>query len=93
MFMQMRGDRLLLDASRILNCTVWPDSTEIVQYATQLAAFQKIFDRFKEMAIFNWVTSKGIKESFQATIWHFSTYFSTNVVNPIDFWSKVFTFK
>ena len=87
------GDRLLLDASRILNCTVWPDSTEIVQYATQLAAFQKIFDRFKEMAIFNWVTSKGIKESFQATIWHFSTYFSTNVVNPIDFWSKVFTFK
>ena len=46
------GDCLLLDVSRILNCNVWPDLTKIAQYATQYAVFQKLFDRFKEMAIF-----------------------------------------
>ena len=71
--MQMRGDCLLLDVSQILNCNVWPDSTETAQYATQLAAFQKLFDCFKEMAIFNGVTSEDIKESLQATIWYAST--------------------
>ena len=41
---------------------------EIPQYITQLAFFQKLFDRFKEMATFNDVTSKDVQESFQATI-------------------------
>ena len=45
------GDHLLLDVSQILICNVWPDSTE------------KLFDCFKEMAIFNGVTSKEVKKS------------------------------
>ena len=45
------------------------------------------------MAIFNGVTSKDVKESFQATIWYASTYFSTNVANPMDFWSKALTLR
>ena len=45
------------------------------------------------MTIFNGVTSKDLKESFQATMWYTLTYFSTNVANPIDFWSKVLTLK
>ena len=55
------GDHLLLDVSQILNCNVWPDSTEILQHAPQLVALQKLFDCFKEMAIFNGVTSQDIK--------------------------------
>ena len=86
-------DHLLLDVSRILNCNVWLDLTEIAQYATQLAAFQELFDHFKEMVIFNGVTSEDVKESFQATIRYAPTYFSTNVANPIDFWCKVLTFE
>ena len=58
------GDCLLLDVSQILNCNVWPDSIEIAKYATQPAAFQKLFYCFKEMAIFNGVTFKDVKESF-----------------------------
>ena len=58
------GDYLLLDVSQILNCNVWPDSIEIAKYATQPAAFQKLFYCFKEMAIFNGVTFKDVKESF-----------------------------
>ena len=65
-----KGNHLLLGASQILNCNVWPDLTEIGQYATQIAAFQKLFDCFKEMAIYNGVTSTDITESFQATIWY-----------------------
>ena len=45
------------------------------------------------MTIFNGVTSEDIKESFQATMQYASTYFSTNVANPIDFRSKVLTLK
>ena len=87
------GDCLLLDVSRILNCNIQPDLTEIAQYSTQLAAFQKVFDHFKEMTIFNGVISEGVKESFQATIQYVSTYFSSNIANLIDFWSKVLTLK
>ena len=87
------GDLLLLDVSQILNCNVWSDSMEIAHYATQHVAFQKLFDHFKEMAIFNDVTSEDIKESFQATIQYASTYFGTNIANPIEFWSKVLTLK
>ena len=57
---------------------------EIAQYATQLAAFQKPFDCFKEMAIFYGVTYEDIKESFQATIWYTLTFFRTNVANPVS---------
>ena len=64
MFMQMRG----IVFSQILKCNVLPDSMEIPQHITQLAFFQKLFDRFKEMATFNDVTSKDVQESFQATI-------------------------
>ena len=67
MFMQMRGIPYNL-ISVEFNCNVWPDLKKIIQYDTQLAAFQKLFDRFKEMAIFNSVTSEGVKERFQATI-------------------------
>ena len=65
-------DHLLLDVSRILNCNVWPYLTEIAQYTTQLADFQKLFDHFKEIAIFNGVTSKDIKEKFSSynLVWH-----------------------
>ena len=64
---------------------------EIFYYAIQLAAFQKLFDCFKEMAIFNGVTSEDVKESFQATIRYALTYFGANDANPIDFWRKVLT--
>lgn len=63
----------------------WPDLTEIAQYTTQLAAFQKLFDHFKKMTIFNGVTSEDVKKSFQATIQYASTYFSTNIANHTDF--------
>ena len=87
------GDCLLLDVSRIVNCNVWSDLTEIAQYSIQLAAFQELFDHFKEMTIFSGVTFRDIKESFQATIQYALTYCSTNIANPIDFWSKVLTLK
>ena len=87
------GGCLLLDVSQILNYIIWPYSTEIAQYTTQLAVSQKLFDRFKEMAIFNGVTSEDVKESFQATIQYASTYFNTSVVNLIKFWSNVLTLK
>ena len=45
------------------------------------------------MAIFNCVTSKDVKQTFEATIWYASIYFSTNIANPIDFWSKVLTLR
>ena len=45
------------------------------------------------MTIFNGVTSEDVKESFPATIRYASTYFSTNVANPIDLWKKVLTLK
>ena len=38
---------------------------EIAQYATQLEAFQKLFDCFKEMAIFNGATSEDLKKVFK----------------------------
>ena len=66
---------------------------EIAQYSIQLAAFQELFDHFKEMTIFSGVTFKDIKESFQATVQYALTYYSTNVANLIDFWSKVLTLK
>ena len=64
-------DHFLL-VSQILNFNVWPDLTEIAQYTTQLADFQKLFDHFKEMAIFNGVTSEDIKEKFSSynPVWH-----------------------
>ena len=68
-------------------------STEIIQFATQLADFQNLFHCFKEIDIFNDVTSKDVKEYVQAAIWYASTYFSSNFSIPIDFWSKVLTFK
>ena len=68
-------------------------STEIIQFATQLAHFQNLFHCFKEIDIFNDVTSKDVKEYVQAAIWYASTYFSSNFSIPIDFWSKVLTFK
>ena len=61
----------------------------LTQYATQFATIQKLFNRFKEKAIFNGVTSEDIIESLQATIRYASIYFSTNIANPMNFWSKV----
>ena len=65
----------------------------LTQYATQFATIQKLFNRFKEKAIFNGVTSEDIKESLQATIRYASIYFSTNIANPMNFWSKVLNLK
>ena len=62
------GGHLLLDVSRILNCNVWFDSTEIAQYTNHLSDFRQYFDCFKKIAIFNGIKSKDVKESFQATI-------------------------
>ena len=62
------GHHLLFDISQILNYNVWSDSMEIAQYVTKLAAFQKPSYLFNEIAIFTGVTSKVVKESFQATI-------------------------
>ena len=65
----------------------------LTQYATQFATIQKLFNRFKEKTIFNGVTSEDIKESLQATIRYASIYFSTNIANPMNFWSKVLNLK
>ena len=65
----------------------------LTQYATHFATIQNLFNRFKEKAIFNGVTSEDIKESLQATIRYASIYFSTNIANPMNFWSKVLNLK
>ena len=70
------GGHLLLDVSRILNCNVWSDSTEIAQYTNHLSDFRQYFDCFK---------IQGRKRKFS------SYNFSTNTANHIDLWGKFLT--
>ena len=87
------GDRVIFDICCVLNCNVWPDVTPDSnlheKFSVQLTALQKMFDRYKNMEVFNTFTSDDVTESFCAVTRYSSRYFNTSNVKPIEFWSKI----
>ena len=84
---------MIFDICCVLNCNVWPDVTPDSdlqeKFSVQLTALQKIFDRYKNMEVFNTFTSDDVTESFCAVTRYSSRYFNTSNVKPIEFWSKI----
>ena len=87
------GDWVIFDICCVLNCNVWPDVTPDSdlqeKFSVQLTALQKIFNRYKNMEVFNTFTSDDVTESFCAVTRYSSRYFNTSNVKPIEFWSKI----
>ena len=89
------GDRIIFDVCRILNCNVRPnvtdDSDTATQYSLQLASLITVFNRYKDIDVIKCYTGDDVLSSFLAVLRYAHQYFNTSNVNPIEFWSKIFS--
>ena len=89
------GDNVLFDVCRVLNSQVWPnilnvdDETVEEILLVQLAAVQKIFERYSSMEVFTVFNLNNVKDGFIDIVRYSNRYFNITETKPLLLWGKL----
>ena len=91
---------MLFEICRILNCNPWPSNEKennnddpTQAYSIQRGALLRLFACYKQMKSLDCYHENDVSDTFFAIVCYSVRYFNVEKVNPIDFWSKILSFK